>query len=316
MFKFIDKFKKKEEKKITVLIFEDGNLSEVKSKRLNVTKIKKFLIFPAIYFVISVISFYLVFSMFTERKSLLSYKVENEILKNKIASYGKEIQEFQTKIAILDGLEKKVRQLSAYSKGAGKISVGGKEIELSKGFSAVSERKEKQFFDQLNEKLIQLSSELEKKEMSLSELVDFLEEQRLMVMSTPSIWPVNGWLSSKFGYRISPFSGRKVFHEGIDIAARYGAPVKATAKGIVIYAGYKVGYGKLVTIDHGFGYVTRYGHNSKVLVKVGDKVEKGQIISKVGNTGKSTGPHVHYEVLVNGVPVNPLKFISSATEQN
>jgi murein DD-endopeptidase MepM/ murein hydrolase activator NlpD len=310
------KRRNKKEQKVTVLIFEDGNLSEVKTKRLNVTKIKKILLLPILYFFISLISFYFVFSMFSERKSLLSYKFENEVLKNKLVVYGKELEEFQTKLAVLDELEKKIKKLTPYNvKDVSNIAVGGRELELDKGLFAVAERKEKQFFDKLNERLVSLSSELEKKEISLSELVDFLEEQRLMVMSTPSIWPVKGWLSSKFGYRISPFSGRKVFHEGIDIAARYGAPVRATAKGIVIYAGYKVGYGKLVTIDHGFGYVTRYGHNSKVLVKVGDKVEKGQVISKVGNTGKSTGPHVHYEVLVNGVPVNPLKFIVSNNEQ-
>ena len=308
-------WKKKQEKKVTVLIFEDNNLSEVKTKRYNITKLKKFLIFPAVYFIISLFSFYLVFSMFTERKSLLTYKVENKILKNKIVSYGEEIAEFQEKLAILDNLEKKVRSLSPYSKTTSTSAIGGKETNVDVTLTAVAKRKEKQFFDNLNTKLVSLSNELQKKEMSLSELVDFLEEQRLMVMSTPSIWPVKGWLSSKFGYRISPFSGRRTFHEGIDVAARYGTPVRATAKGIVIYAGYKVGYGKLVTIDHGFGYVTRYGHNSKILVKVGDSVEKGQVISKVGNTGKSTGPHVHYEVLVNGVPVNPLKFIVSATEQ-
>jgi murein DD-endopeptidase MepM/ murein hydrolase activator NlpD len=248
---------------------------------------------------------------------MLSYKQENQLLKHKIASYSKEIDEIKTKIVSLDDLEKKVKSLSSYSNNNQNtnLAIGGKEVDLLRDFSAVAERKEKQFFDDLNDTLLSLSSELEKREMSLSELVDFLEEQRLLVLSTPSIWPVNGWLSSKFGYRISPFTGRRVFHEGIDVAARYGAPVKATAKGIVIYAGYKLGYGNLVTIDHGFGYVTRYGHNSKVLVKVGDRVEKGQIISKVGNTGKSTGPHVHYEVLLNGIPVNPLKFIASTTEQ-
>ena len=129
------------------------------------------------------------------------------------------------------------------------------------------------------------------------------------MVSTPTIWPVRGWVSSKFGFRTSPFSGRRVFHEGLDIAARYGLPVRATAKGIVVFAGEKAGYGNIVTIDHGYGYMTRYGHNSSLTVKVGDKVEKGDVIAKVGSTGRSTGPHVHYEVLVNGIPVNPQKFI-------
>jgi murein DD-endopeptidase MepM/ murein hydrolase activator NlpD len=186
---------------------------------------------------------------------------------------------------------------------------------LSKDFSAVSKRKEKQYFEDLSETIASLSDKLQERENSLSELVDMLEEQRLLYLSTPSVMPVNGWISSKFGYRISPFTNRKVFHEGIDIAAMYGAEVKATANGLVIFAGYKPGYGNLVTIDHGFGFVTRYAHNSKILVKVGDKVSKGDVIAKVGNSGKSTGPHCHYEVLVNGVPVNPVKFIAELEEQ-
>ena len=129
------------------------------------------------------------------------------------------------------------------------------------------------------------------------------------MLSTPTIWPVKGWVSSPFGFRSSPFSGRRVFHEGLDIAARYGLDIHATAKGIVVYAGDKAGYGKIVTIDHGYGYMTRYSHNSRITVKVGDKVNKGDVIAKVGSTGRSTGPHCHYEVLVNGIPVNPMKFI-------
>jgi murein DD-endopeptidase MepM/ murein hydrolase activator NlpD len=309
--------KKKNSKKLTLLIFEENNYDSVKTKKIKLSLVKSIFSVFLLFVIISFASFYYLGKFVSERNLMLSYKQENQLLKHKILTYAKEVDEIKLKIASLDNLEKKVKSMSSYSNKANvtNLAIGGKEVDLLRDFSAVAERKEKQFFDDLNDTLLSLSSELQKREMSLSELVDFLEEQRLLVLSTPSIWPVNGWLSSRFGYRISPFTGRRVFHEGIDVAARYGAPVKATAKGIVIYAGYKLGYGNLVTIDHGFGYVTRYGHNSKVLVKVGDRVDKGQIISKVGNTGKSTGPHVHYEVLVNGIPVNPLKFIASATDQ-
>jgi len=109
----------------------------------------------------------------------------------------------------------------------------------------------------------------------------------------------------------SPFSGYRVIHSGIDIAAKYGSPIKATANGIVVFTGYKPLYGNMVVIDHNNGYITRYGHCSRILVKEGDVVKKGDIIAKIGSTGRSTGPHVHYEVLLNGVPVGSIGFLHS-----
>ncbi|WP_337465676.1 peptidoglycan DD-metalloendopeptidase family protein [Megasphaera sp.] len=125
----------------------------------------------------------------------------------------------------------------------------------------------------------------------------------------PSIWPVSGTVTSNFGYRGNPIGGGSGFHEGIDIGVDYGTPVRATAAGKVTMAGWVDGYGNLVEIDHGNGFVTRYGHNSMLLVTVGQEVRAGSIISLAGSTGRSTGPHVHYEVRVNGSPTNPLLFL-------
>ena len=127
--------------------------------------------------------------------------------------------------------------------------------------------------------------------------------------TTPSIWPVSGTVTSNFGYRGNPIGGGSGFHEGIDIGVDYGTPVRATAAGKVTMAGWVDGYGNLVEIDHGNGFVTRYGHNSMLLVTVGQEVRAGSIISLAGSTGRSTGPHVHYEVRVNGSPTNPLLFL-------
>jgi len=294
------------------MIFDDDNLGKVKTKKIDLSVIKAISIVAVLFIIISSVSFYLLFDLYSERQLMLSYKKENKLLKLKIAEYANDVDEIQKKIVSIDKLENQVRTMASKSLKSKKteLGVGGKEVDLLRDFSAVAERKEKQFFEDLNETIMSLETQLEKREKSLAELVNFLEEQKLTLMATPSIKPVDGWYSSEFGYRISPFTGRRAFHEGVDIAANYGSPVKATAKGIVIHAGYKSGYGRLVTVDHGFGYVTRYGHNSKVLVNVGDRVEKGQVISKVGNTGRSTGPHCHYEVLINGIPVNPLKFIN------
>jgi len=121
----------------------------------------------------------------------------------------------------------------------------------------------------------------------------------------------NGWLSSYYGNRIDPFTGKKTFHKGVDFAGKQGSDVIAVADGIITWTGKRSGYGQLVEIDHGNGYVTRYAHNKKLLVKVGDRVKKGQTVAAMGSTGRSTGPHVHFEVLRDGKAVNPYNFIKS-----
>ena len=126
---------------------------------------------------------------------------------------------------------------------------------------------------------------------------------------TPDIWPVSGVVSSHFGFRISPGGIGSTYHEGLDIASSYGNPVHATANGRITQAGWVKGYGYLVEIDHGNGIKTRYGHNSAILVSVGDQVVEGQTISLIGSTGNSTGPHCHYEVRVNGEAVDPTLFL-------
>lgn len=126
---------------------------------------------------------------------------------------------------------------------------------------------------------------------------------------TPDIWPVSGVVSSHFGFRVSPGGIGSTYHEGLDIASSYGNPVHATANGRITQAGWVNGYGYLVEIDHGNGIKTRYGHNSAILVSVGDQVLQGQTISLIGSTGNSTGPHCHYEVRVNGEAVDPTLFL-------
>ncbi|WP_337653538.1 M23 family metallopeptidase [Allisonella histaminiformans] len=126
---------------------------------------------------------------------------------------------------------------------------------------------------------------------------------------TPDIWPVSGVVSSHFGFRVSPGGIGSTYHEGLDIASSYGNPVHATGNGRITQAGWVNGYGYLVEIDHGNGIKTRYGHNSALLVSVGDQVVQGQTISLIGSTGNSTGPHCHYEVRVNGEAVDPTLFL-------
>ena len=128
--------------------------------------------------------------------------------------------------------------------------------------------------------------------------------------SVPSVWPVQGFVTSGFGFRHAPLRGGTRFHEGVDIAGPVGTPIKAPADGVVTFAGYKGGLGKCIVVDHGYGISTMYGHNAAVEVAEGDRVKRGMVIASIGMTGRTTGPHLHYQVMVDGVPIDPMKYIA------
>ncbi len=151
--------------------------------------------------------------------------------------------------------------------------------------------------------------ETQLKEQSVIDLWESLSERQSLINSTPNMKPAKGWITSRFGYRTSPFSGKTALHAGLDIAAAPGSPVYAPADGVVVFASYDESYGKLITVDYGYGVITRFGHLSQIYVQAGQKVNKWDVIGAVGNTGRSTGPHLHYEVRINGTPVDPLNYI-------
>lgn len=155
-----------------------------------------------------------------------------------------------------------------------------------------------------------LSQQLKDRERQLSVLESLISTRNLSTQIVPGGRPVvQGWISSYFGGRTDPFTGRSAFHRGLDFAGRAGSQVVAVASGVVTFSKERFGYGRTVEINHGNGYVTRYAHNQKALVKVGDTVQKGQAIALMGSTGRSTGPHLHFEVLRNGRAVDPLHFV-------
>jgi len=154
-----------------------------------------------------------------------------------------------------------------------------------------------------------LDKKVKAQEQEARALKSYFEDQQALLASAPSIWPVRGWVTSDFSVRLDPYTGERMMHEGIDVAAGVGTPVRAPADGTVVFAGLEGGYGHVLVLDHGYGLKTRYGHLSRIDVKVGEKVKRGEYIAAVGNTGRSTGPHLHYEVRVNGVADNPRKFI-------
>ena len=164
----------------------------------------------------------------------------------------------------------------------------------------------------LNTVLSELSDELHNREQQLSLLEDVIMRSELKKEARPAGRPIGkGWISSYYGKRTDPFSGKLEMHKGMDFAGKKGSDVVAVASGVVTWSGERYGYGNLVEINHGNGYVTRYGHNAEILVKTGDSVERGQTISKMGSTGRSTGPHVHFEVLLNDRQVDPIRFVQS-----
>ncbi len=138
-----------------------------------------------------------------------------------------------------------------------------------------------------------------------------VERQQALAAATPSIWPVVGWLSSAFGARVDPVNGGADFHPGLDISADYGTPVKATAEGTIETAGWAGDYGNMILVKHGYGMSTRYGHLSRMVVNAGDTVHRGQVIGYVGATGRTTGAHLHYEIMMNGSRINPLNLLGT-----
>ncbi len=195
-----------------------------------------------------------------------------------------------------------------YYSQASLLGVGGGEATLADMVNSLDSR-QKELISKIEQDLERLKGDIDLQERGFSELTEFLEDQKSMLVATPSIMPVKGWVTSGFKRRKDPFTQRLVWHRGMDISTNTGTPVIAPADGLVTYSGRKVDFGNIVTIDHGYGYITRYGHNSKNLVRAGQRVKRGQVIAFVGNTGRSTGPHLHYEVIRTGIPANPMNYI-------
>jgi len=212
-----------------------------------------------------------------------------------------ELKEFDRRLKVMVNLE-------TSEDSGGKEGIGGSD-QTTMALLKTHKDNQKELIRSMHEAIDDLNAEIALGKKEKAELDQFLENQKMLLASTPSIWPTRGWLSSGFGYRTSPFTGQREFHKGIDISTRMKAPIVAPANGIVTRIAWDHGYGRVLTLSHGHGVVTRYAHLSKVLVKKGQYVKRGETIALVGNTGRSTGPHLHYEVLLNGMPVNPLRYI-------
>jgi murein DD-endopeptidase MepM/ murein hydrolase activator NlpD len=188
------------------------------------------------------------------------------------------------------------------------LGIGGSDLTI-KDLGSFVENSDKKLAVLMHQSLDNLDTEIAVQSQEKEQLFTFLEERKSMFASTPSVWPVKGLITSGFTNRISPFTNEKEFHEGLDISARTGTVIIAPADGVVTEIGKTYGFGNLLTVSHGYGLKTMYGHLSSALVKKGQAVKRGDKIALVGSSGRTTGPHLHYEVLLNGVPVNPRNYI-------
>lgn len=229
---------------------------------------------------------------------------------NQIVAFSNKINMIKTQLADLNSFEQKIRiiaNLEPSNDGISLFGVGGSDPEDLEP-TAIIEQDYQELVRDMHVEIDEIDQASHAQNNSFTSLFSKLEGKRNLLAATPSIRPVKGWVSSRFGYRESPFTGRREFHRGLDIATRSGTPILAPADGIVTYSGRKGLMGNMITIEHGFGMVTRYGHIKKLLKKKGNRVKRGETIALVGNTGRSTGPHVHYEVRLNGVAVNPMNY--------
>jgi len=239
------------------------------------------------------------------REQLAHYQMEFRKMAKRLGEVENQmvrLQAFDQKLRIIANLE------PPSQKGFGLRGTGGPEPFALQGKGSLLSSTDV-LLGSMDEDLNKLKVEAMEQEESFVVLESFLKDQQVLLAHTPAIAPTRGWVTSGFGYRRDPFTGRRMFHEGLDIAARVGTPIVATADGVVLVAGWREGYGKTVEINHGFGYSTRYGHCSKIVVKPGQHVKRGEVIAYVGSTGRSTAPHLHYEVRIKGKPVNPYPYI-------
>jgi murein DD-endopeptidase MepM/ murein hydrolase activator NlpD len=247
-------------------------------------------------------------------RDLAAQKAEIEdarrVLQEKVDALAMRVGQMNAHVIRLDALGKRITEMAKLDKGEfdfdSPAPIGGFE-----GIDAQDASARSATVPVLTDMLDQLGAQIDDRERQLGALENVIMTRELRHEVFPQGRPVEaGYISSSFGQRVDPFTGRTAFHPGVDFAGAPGAQVLAVATGVVSFAGERMGYGNVVEINHGNGYVTRYAHNSRNLAKVGDTVQKGDVLSLMGSTGRSTGPHVHFEVLRDGRQIDPISFIN------
>lgn len=222
------------------------------------------------------------------------------------------VQQFDSKLRVLMNVDKDPADAeadAAAESASSGISESSRLTDSGISTPLLLSRHRELFLLRLHSLVDDLAANVRLEEVDQQTLAGLLLDNKDTLLSTPSVWPAKGFVTSGFGRRRSPTAGASSMHKGLDISNRVGTPIRAPARGAVTFAGPDGAYGISITLDHGNGMVTRYAHLSKALVSVGAYVQRGDVIGLLGNTGRSTGPHLHYEVVVNGTPVDPMRYI-------
>jgi murein DD-endopeptidase MepM/ murein hydrolase activator NlpD len=296
--------------KVTILILSEG------TKKVRQLKLSKFFVGVVFLLVISIgFCFSWLLNDYKNAKGQMPHlqylKKENKQQRIQLIALAQKIDQVSEKLMELKEFDHKLRvmvNLESRDENVQFLGIGGSDPTLLDPNYTV-EKAHQKLVRLMHKSLEDLETEAAIQINEKEELYKFLENQKSILACTPSLWPVRGWISSRFGYRISPFTNEKEFHKGLDICTRMNAPISAPADGVVSSVGWDYGYGKILTLKHGYGMKTRYAHLEKTLVKKGQYVKRGQKIALVGNSGRTTGPHLHYEVHLNGVPLDPLRYI-------
>jgi murein DD-endopeptidase MepM/ murein hydrolase activator NlpD len=247
-----------------------------------------------------------------EQAELKRLKIQTAEQRKQIDGLVAKVDLFAVKMDELKQFDQKIRIMANLVTGRDKeqlLGIGGPVSEENRLRSKII-ADDKELIDLVGRHVDRLMDDAASREQSFANLLAYLQEKKSLLASTPSDWPVLGWVTSEFGWRTSPFGGEREFHKAIDIATRIGKPIQAPADGIIAEVAFQHDVGQMVRIDHGHGISTFYGHLSKAAVRVGTTVRKGDRIGYVGNSGRSTGSHLHYAVMLNGVSVNPRKYLN------
>ena len=250
-------------------------------------------------------------SVVSEARENPMLRDENLKLKSELAVIREQLQHVGQTLDRVERFDQKLRAITLLSDPQRNLAMGPTEQQPlpSAGENQFVRSKDNESPQVLGQKLDKISAEATRQEQSLQELQAYFQDQKSLLASVPSVWPTRGWVTSDFGSRLDPYTSERVMHAGLDIAAPHGKEIVAPADGTVVFAGLEGGYGNVLVVDHGYGIKTRFGHLAFIKVKAGERVKRGDVVAAVGNTGRSTGPHVHYEVRVNGIAQNPRKFI-------
>jgi len=267
------------------------------------------------FVLIILVTLYVVYdyaSIKRDRAELARLRQQTKEQTQQFRELAMKIETFAGRMEELRQVDKKIRTL-AYETNRGKkipLGIGGSDNDIK--IKSLLEQDQQKLIAGLHKGIENLNEDASDREKSFNELLSFLNEQKSIMACTPSVWPVKGWVTSEFGARQSPFRSGVEFHKGLDISTRFGNAIIAPADGIVTMSVYDSQDGNFVKIDHGRGLATGFAHLSKRIVGEGKRVKRGDIIGYVGDTGRSTGSHLHYAVFVNGMPVNPRKYLRSS----